>query len=334
MQISVVIPTYNRKSRLLSLLQDLNRSSIPVSEVIIVDSGQENLSADDYRFADRLRIQYLKSEKSVCIQRNIGIKKAESPWIFLCDDDIEMPADYLQRLTDHISTHPETGAVSGLFLQMDKKDWTAQYPVYSVASLTWKFIFQLGIWGAIEYSRNNFFANKIKAYYQSKGNHISKAGWPVVTDFSGDYFVSPVYSLGASLVKREWLLNAPYDEVLDSHGIGDNYGVSVDFPSGIHILNHAFVYHHLEPVNRLQQPVQYFRRTLALDYFRKTKKKLEHISKSWLLWSLTGNLVSAFFAANFTMIKTNFKLLWKIALNKNPYSIADKKKQKVLEPAL
>jgi hypothetical protein len=129
-------------------------------------------------------------------------------------------------------------------------------------------------------------------------------------------------------------LNAPYDEVLDSHGIGDNYGVSTDFPGNIHVLNHAFIYHHLEPVNRLQQPLQYFRRALALDYFRTTKKDLRHIRKSWLLWSLTGNLISAFFGANPTMMKANFKLLWKISLNKNPYSMAHKKNEKVIEPKL
>jgi glycosyltransferase involved in cell wall biosynthesis len=48
-----------------------------------------------------LPIQYILSEKSVCIQRNIGIRKAETPWVFLCDDDVEVPPDYLQQLVAH-----------------------------------------------------------------------------------------------------------------------------------------------------------------------------------------------------------------------------------------
>jgi hypothetical protein len=63
-----------------------------------------------------------------------------------------------------------------------------------------------------------------------KGNHISKAGWPVISDFSGDYFKTPLYSLGASLVRRDWLLRSPFDEVLDRHGIGEHYGVIAGFP--------------------------------------------------------------------------------------------------------
>src|SRR5882757_9167981 len=101
MDISVVIPTCDRKTRLLSLLQNLDHSSFRLNEVIIVDSGDDKLLPGDYSVFDNLTIQYILSEKSVCIQRNIGIKRTRSPWIFLCDDDIEMPVDYLQSLVRH-----------------------------------------------------------------------------------------------------------------------------------------------------------------------------------------------------------------------------------------
>ena len=123
MDISVVIPTCNRKTRLLSLLQNLDNSTFPINEVIIVDSGEEKLLSDEYAIFKNLKVQYLSSEKSVCIQRNIGIQKSKSSWIFICDDDIEVPADYLQKLTDHILQHPETGAISGLVSQKEKILW-------------------------------------------------------------------------------------------------------------------------------------------------------------------------------------------------------------------
>src|SRR5687768_17940800 len=63
------------------------------------------------------------------------------------------------------------------------------------------------IWGEIKCSK------KFSRYYQQKGNHISKAGWPVLTNFTGEYFTTPVYSLGAALVKKQWLLHSPFDEV-------------------------------------------------------------------------------------------------------------------------
>jgi len=335
MHISVVIPTCNRKQQLLSLLKDLHHSSYPLSEIIIVDSGEDRLTPDDYAIFNKPDIFYLQSEKSVCIQRNLGIQKARGEWIFLCDDDMEIPFDYLQKLAEHGIADPGVGAISGLVLQELNNEWTATYPVNSTLLLVWKFIFQLNIWGEIKCRNNNIVVRKIKEYYKRKKNHISKAGWPVVTDFSGDYFTTPVYGLGASLVRKEWLLLSPYDEILDKHGIGDNYGVNMGFPAnGIHVLANAFVYHHRGPENRLYRPVQYFRRVLALDYFRRIDKKPKHVKKYWLLWSLTGNFLSFLFVRDIIMIRPAVKSFWQIALGRNPYYRGARLNKKVVEPML
>jgi len=340
MDISVVIPTCDRKARLLSLLQNLDGSSYPIDEVIIVDSGTDKLLPAEHSMFGNLNIQCITSERSVCIQRNIGIRMARSPWIFLCDDDIEVPPDYLQVLTNHIDAHPEAGAVSGLWMEKQKDDpiaigWRATHPVNSAWELFWKCVFQLGIWGEINCTNNNIVIKKIKQYYKRKGNHISKAGWPVNIDFTGDYSICPVYSLGASLIKKEWLTASPYDEVLDRHGIGDNYGVAIDFPGrGIHVVSGAFVYHHLEQVNRLKRSLQYYRRVLALDYFIKTKKNISYVKKRWLVWSLVGNSISFILAGSWRMIRASLKAIWKIVFGKNLYYSGAKKEKKIIEPIL
>jgi len=335
MDISVVIPTCNRRQRLLQLLQNLQQSVHPLREVIIVDSGEDRLTpADIAPFAD-LPLHYLSSEKSVCIQRNKGIQMARGEWIFLCDDDIEVPKDYLSRIATHAEQHPEAGAISGLVMQWVEGKWNANYSIHSPRALVWSYIFQLSIWGEINCGDRNPFIRKITAYYHQKGNHITRAGWPVVTNFSGEYFSTPVYGLGASVVKREWLLHSPYEEVLDRHGMGDNYGVNVGFPAaGVHVLNQAFVYHHREPENRLQRPLQYYRRMLALHYFIKTKDRLKPVKKYWLLWSITGNLLTFISMRDGSMVRTALKTFWRIAMEKNPYYRAAKTNQKVVEPML
>jgi len=334
MQISVVIPTCDRKMRLTSLLQNLDRSALPILEVIIVDSGDDLLLPAELQAFTHLDIQYIQTEKSVCIQRNAGIRLAKGSWIFLCDDDIEVPADYLQILSQHVDKYPQAGAVSGQVLQKEKSGWVAVYPEKSVLRLCWKYIFGLSIWGGIE-CRDNFLGKRLKKYFRQKGNHISKAGWPVITDFSGEYFVSPVYGLGASLVRKDWLLYSPYEEVLDRHGIGDNYGVAMGFPvPGIHVVNAAYVYHHQEPVNRLQRPLQYLRRVLALDYFIDNKPELNHIKKGRLLWSLTGNLLAFILVRDGVMVRPAWQAWWRVATGRNPYSRAARLKQRKIEPAL
>lgn len=308
------------------MLGNLAVSTQPIAAVVIVDSGEDRLSPEDIRSFDPLTIDYLDSGKSVCLQRNIGIRRAETAWVFLCDDDVEVPADYLQKLVDHVATKKEAGAVSGLFLQKEGEAWQGSYPVRSFGLLIWKFIFGLGCWGEIQYRGHNPLTKKIRAYYLSKGNHIARSGWPVLTDLSGPSFVVPMYTLGAALVRRDWLLASPFDETLDRYGIGENYGVCLGFPGeGVHILNEAFVYHHKTPVNRLQRPVQYFRRVLAIDYFIGTIGALKHCKRSRLLWSLTGNLLGFLLAGDFIMIRPAFESLLVIALGRNPYSRAAKK---------
>ena len=332
-KISVVIPTCNRRERLLSLLRNLNCLSRIPEEIIVVDSGEQQLSPEQLQSFTNLSIHYLRSEKSVCIQRNAGIKKAMNSWIFLCDDDIEMPKNYLDVLTGYIIRYPETGAVSGVWLQKENNEWQASYPVTSARMLLWKYIFRLGIWGEIKCNSNNFIIKKITQHYKRKGNHISKAGWPVNTDFNSDVMLCAVYSLGAALVKKEWLLQSPYDEVLDRHGIGDNYGVIAGFPQPlVHVTNKTFIHHHREPTNRLQSSLQYYRRVLALNYFINTQPSLNHIKRYNLVWSLIGNLCAFLYAPDRAMIKAGLKSITTIVFNRNPYIIAAKENKKVIEP--
>lgn len=304
--------------------------SYPVEEVIIIDSGEDRLDKSQYEHFSNLHVQYMLSAKSVCLQRNLGIRIARSPWIFICDDDIEVAPDYLNILSNHLNIHPECGAVSGVWLQIEKNQWTATYAVHSAGNLLMKYIFQQGIWGEISCRSNNFFIQRIKKYYSRKGNHISKAGWPVNTVFTGEFFKCPVYSLGASLVRRDWLLQSPYDEVLGQYGIGDNYGVILGFPYPVvHVVNKTSVYHHREPTNRLKSSLQYYRRVMALDYFRRIKRKPDHVSKFWLLWSLAGNCINFFLARQWSMTKNSIKAIVLIFFNCNPY-IRSKAKNEIL----
>jgi glycosyltransferase involved in cell wall biosynthesis len=333
MKVSVVIPTRNRKESLFRLLNCLLRSSYPVLEVIIVDSSDRKLLATELQLFSSLNINYVASTPSVCIQRNIGIRLAKGDWIFICDDDLEVPSEYVQLITNHAQSYPEAGAISGVILQKENSEWTGEYPVISASSLLWRFIFQLSIWGEIRPERNNFLTSRIVAHYKRRGNHLSKGGWPVITNFSGDFFKTPLYGLGASIIKKEWLLNSLYDEVLDARGIGDNYGVAAGFPDeGIHVIKTASVYHHRENENRLADSLQYFRRALALDYFFSVKTSVRKLNHGFFLWSLFGNWMGFIFTRNRHMARAARKAFWISMTRKNPYLLGARSSKKVVEP--
>lgn len=322
-EVSVVIPTRNRAGSLLQLLSDLLKQVYPLKEVIIVDSSDEPMDQEELQGRyPLLNIRYYSSEASVCIQRNIGIGKASAPYVFLCDDDLTLPEDYVSVLMKYLDCSG-AGAASGLVMQKYDGAWCYQYPPSSFGRLLFAFVFQHSLWGDVNNMKVTFWQQPlykvIKKFYKHRKNSVSLAGWPVITEFELPVFRVDIYGLGASVVKKEWLLNSPYDEVLEAHGIGDNYGVAMGFPdkSSIHVVGDAKVYHHQSEENRLENHTSYYRRLLALHYFMKKNARFRWWNRSWFIWSLVGNLI--LFWNRREHFNATRKALSAVLRGKNPY---------------
>ena len=87
MQISVVIPTYNRLHSLIIAIESVYSQSSTVEEIIVVDDGSTDSSADEIsqRFPDIKLIQ--QPNRGVSAARNAGIRLASFDWIALLDSD-------------------------------------------------------------------------------------------------------------------------------------------------------------------------------------------------------------------------------------------------------
>jgi glycosyltransferase involved in cell wall biosynthesis len=318
MEVSVVVPTRNRPDRLRALLENLARSTLLPREVIVVDASDTRPGASALAGLDPLRVVTLEAAPSVCAQRNAGIRRASSPWIFLCDDDVEVPPSTLARLAAHAETHPAAGAVSALFLERQANGWSAAFPETSALVLAWKTVFELGMWGPI--AAQGPLGRALAARQRRRGNRIARSGWPIITEMAGPFFRTPIYTLGAALVRRDWLLASPFDESLDSHGLGDNYGVAIGFPAeGIHVVNDAPVYHHRAPANRLADGTAQERRMLALDYFIRTRRELGPVRTADFLWSLAGAGILHAASGNGPAARAMFRALARAATGRNPY---------------
>jgi len=337
--ISIIIPTRNRHSSLIRTLHSLDKQIHPIQEIIIVDSSDQSL---DFSMLDGMRcknlIRYIHSEPSVCVQRNIGIKEAKSDFIFLCDDDIEVEPEYVDNLANFIDNNKDVGAVTGSFLQKEVDgSWKATYDVNRFFSLLFVFIFQLSVWGRIDQFKTNFITLPICKlmwkYYRRRGNRYTLAGWPLITQID-DVYRTKVYTLGGCIVNRNWLLQSPYDEVLDPNGLGDNFGVTVDFPQeqGIYVLRDQNIYHHRSPENRLKASVSYMRRVLALHYFLNQKKQFGLSHRLWFIWSLLGNLSLQIILGNVEMKRATFQAIKLIVLRKNPYIVARANGNRIVVP--
>lgn len=338
--VSVVIPTCNRYTSLLRTLTSINKQVNKPTEIIIVDASDEGISVDPLsKMFPTLNLVSISSIPSVCVQRNIGIGSAKSEWVFLCDDDIELSPDYLSLLYQYTLLNKRCGVVSGMLMQKEEGVWVSQYLPGDVWGLLWRYIFQQSVWGNIDLVKGkSLFKPLLEALqnkYKKTGNTRTKAGWPLVTNWSDQVIHASFYSMGANLIKREWLINSPYDEVLDASGIGDNYGVALGFPQALpfNILSYTMAYHHRDKSNRLATHLAYYRRVLALDYFNHRWKK-DSSTKLWLIWSLTGNLFFSLIRLRWQMVMANYSAIIKIALNKNPYQIAHLRGDCIISPKI
>ena len=205
------------------------------------------------------------------------------------------PPDYIRKLAAHLERDPSTGAVTGMWAEATS---TAQpfleLRVPSFRSLLFAFVFQLTVWGDVEAVRGTWLTAvplaALKRWYRGRDNTWSLAGWPLVTEVRTPVVRTAVYSLGAALVRRDWLLASPYDERLSAHGIGDNYGVALGFPGerSIAVLADLAVRHHKALENRLDARATYYQRLLALDYFMRTSGRFSLVNRMCLVWSLLG----------------------------------------------
>lgn len=288
--VTVVIPTRNRPEHVRRLLHELSRQSRSPDEVIVVDASDDKSYRDGVLVPAVFPLRWLDSEPHVCVQRNLGIQHASSGWIFLCDDDIGLPENYIEEVEHLVDANPDCGVACGLLMQKDDRGWRYDYPVKSAFGLIWAYIFQLPLWGPISSGNPKW----LKEYFARKGNHLSKAGWPVLTDFHEPFFTTPYYSLGANIVRRDWLLQSPFDETLDPHGAGDNYGVIAGFParSLIYVTHHTKAMHHRAEENRLERTAASLLRTRALYQFLRSNNRFPASMRRWLRFSLIGRALS------------------------------------------
>ncbi|MEM7799398.1 MAG: glycosyltransferase family 2 protein [Chloroflexota bacterium] len=105
-ELSVIVPTYNRLERLKLVLSSIENQTLPNEyfELIVVSDGStdgtfEFLSS----WSTPLNFKFVQQEnQGVAVTRNTGIEQASGEYILFVDDDV-VPADNL--LEAHLSTH-------------------------------------------------------------------------------------------------------------------------------------------------------------------------------------------------------------------------------------
>jgi glycosyltransferase involved in cell wall biosynthesis len=113
MNISAVIPTYNRGYIIREAINSVLAQTHPASEILVIDDGSTDNTAEIVEsFADR-EVRYFRHElnRGYSAACNTGLSRASGTFIaFLDSDDIWKPS-YLERQSDFLSRNPHVDAV-------------------------------------------------------------------------------------------------------------------------------------------------------------------------------------------------------------------------------
>ena len=122
--VSILIPTYNRAYCLDRSISSVLSQSFRDLELIIVDDGSTDGTAEMLKgYADeRIRVVVHGNNRGVAAAKNTGLDNARGDWIGILDSDDEYLPGALERLVDRIKSIPEDqklGTIIGNSVRQD-----------------------------------------------------------------------------------------------------------------------------------------------------------------------------------------------------------------------
>jgi len=252
MQISIIIPTYNRINDLAQCLVSLLYQTEKPDQILIIDDSESCVVVDyirklknDFRDADiQLNYQKNKREKSLTIARNQGFIYAKGEILLFLDDDVILEKDYLANLTTAFRENPYIFGIQGFVT-----NWPARSPAQ-------KFFFTFT--KKILHSRYDCFVTPswLTVYDPKPDRELSSCEW-----FSG---CNQAY-------RREVFDELRFDEQLKKYSSGEDidfsYRVSRKYPDSLFLLSTARCVHNMSPAGRMPNEKKIVMQIVYATYF-------------------------------------------------------------------
>jgi glycosyltransferase involved in cell wall biosynthesis len=112
LRVSAIIPTYNRREQLFRAIESVFMQTLPVAEVIVVDDGSTDGTAEavEQRYGARIRF-FRQTNAGVSAARNRGIQESRGDWIGLLDSDDWWHPEKLKRQFMAIESFGDTSGL-------------------------------------------------------------------------------------------------------------------------------------------------------------------------------------------------------------------------------
>jgi len=122
-RITAAIITYNGEKLLTEGLSAIRSQSYPIHEIILVDNNSTDRSVDlvKEKFPE-VKILQMKENRGPSPARNAAIKKADTRYVLLVDDDAVLAPDCLRNLMDAVNKFPDAAVWSPRIMYYNDKN--------------------------------------------------------------------------------------------------------------------------------------------------------------------------------------------------------------------
>ncbi len=278
MQISVVIPTYNRVQELKECLDSIFIQTLLPKEILVVDNSSRDRNKVK-KITEGLRpsfrgkhvsLRYIRNEKenALTVARNLGIERSTGDIISFLDDDVILDRKYYEEIVEIYKKYPHVLGVEGKVIEKNKN---------RMRELLWRIFGRLFYLGFKE---------------KNKCRMLPSLG---VTYLLEDKIVTCEWLSGASTYRREVFDEFKYDENLKKYSWGEDqdlsYRVFKKYPHSLYMAPQAKYLHKVSPAGRIpNREISYMEEIYYLYLFYKIIDQ-SFKNKLIYLWSRIGRLI-------------------------------------------
>jgi len=281
MEVSVVIPTFNREKDLESTLRQILGQTISPKEVIVVDDSDTDNSEKLIQklkpfFLEKcIDLIYLRNtkERSSAAARNLGADHAKAEILLFMDDDVILNETYFKKMLE-IYDNEEVIGVQGYVIEDNLIRFRSSAIAKMINSLQRLFYLH-------HYERNRCrVLQSGETTYPHYLDNIQNCQWLSGTNQS---------------LRKDVFLQFKFDEKLKKYSLGEDmdlsYRVWKVFPRSLFITPSAVLYHKISRKSRLEDKAKIQMRMAYSTYL--FYKNIENTTFNQLIffWSKLGGLI-------------------------------------------
>lgn len=120
--VTVHIVTYNSAEDIEACLDAVLRQTYPIEKIVVIDNASKDETANQvHEYVERngtSQVQFVQNRMNTGFApaHNQAMRMTQSDYVLVLNPDVELGADYVQRLIGQMERRPEIGSATGLLL--------------------------------------------------------------------------------------------------------------------------------------------------------------------------------------------------------------------------